>query len=77
MEYWDIVKNCLVGFHEFTPQKANNSIERYFKRLKGDQKVIDLVSKEEAFYIAARLAGKPQKELTKQEDAIYQKFVKG
>lgn len=77
MSYWDIVKNCLISFHGFTSEKADNSIKRYFKRLKGNQKVIDLVTKEEAFYVAARLAGKPRKELTKQEDAIYQKFIKG
>lgn len=77
MEYWSIIKKCLISFHGFSPEQADNSVKRYFKRLKGDQKVIDLATHDEAFYLAARLAGKPSREPTEQENTVYQKFIQG
>lgn len=74
MLYWDIVKNCLISFHGFNEEEADCCIKRYFKRLKGDQKVIDFATHEEAFYLATRLAGKPHKEPTEQEETIYRRI---
>lgn len=75
MSYWHLVEKCLIEFHGYSFVDALISVAKFKKKLESEGCDIELISNEEAFYLACSIAGKEVKEPTEEESEIYNNFV--
>lgn len=76
--YWHTVQETMVTFHGLSRETATNRIQQFRLALveTGDPLVLEFATHEEAFYLAARLAGRKVTEPTPTQAKVYAQIMK-
>lgn len=76
--YWHIVQETMVTFHSISRETATDRIQQFRLALleTGDPLVLEFATHEEAFYLAARLAGRKVTEPTSTQAKAYAQIMR-